>query len=163
MASRQMAPGLFRPPAVGDVTAILRLGILDAILRQDTFAKQGREAFLLRAESSSRLLRYSVHCCLKSALHPRLSIAVESRSADLIDVLGEEVIRFVQKVELLRVASAPLAEAAMQDKPQPRAKRQWTVSPFRGQPRDLPAVRRHSPHQIRKLGRDPVGRFVIVS
>jgi hypothetical protein len=102
----------------------LRLGILDAILRQDTFAKQGREAFLLRAESSRPLLRFSVRRCLQSPLHPRLSIAVESRSADLINVLGEEVIRFVQKVELLRVASAPLAEVAVQAKPQPRAKRQ---------------------------------------
>jgi hypothetical protein len=117
---------------------------------------------LLRAESSRPLLRLSVRRFLQSALHPRLGIAVESRSADLIDVLGEEVIRFVQKVELLRVASAPLAEAAVQAKPQPRAKRQRTVSPFRGQPRDLPAVWRHSPHQIRKLGRNPVGRFVIV-
>jgi hypothetical protein len=36
---------------------------------------------------------------LQSVLHPRLGIAVESRSADLIDVLGEEVICFMQKVE----------------------------------------------------------------
>ena len=47
----------------------------------------------------------------------------------------EEVIRFVQKVELLRVASAPLAEAAVEAKPQPRAERQHTITPFRGQPR----------------------------
>jgi hypothetical protein len=40
-------------------------------------------------------LRFSVRRFLQSALHPRLGIAVESRSADLIDVLGEEVIRFV--------------------------------------------------------------------
>jgi hypothetical protein len=72
-------------------------------------------------------LRFTGRHSLQSALHPRLGIAVESRSADLIDVLGEEVIRFVQKVELLRVASAPLAEAAVQAKPQPRAKRQCGV------------------------------------
>jgi hypothetical protein len=36
----------------------------------------------------------------------------------------EKVIRFVQKVELPGVASAPLAEAAVEAKPQPRAKRQ---------------------------------------
>jgi hypothetical protein len=38
-------------------------------------------------------------------------------------MLDEEVIRFMQKVELLRVASAPLAEAAVQAKSQPPAKR----------------------------------------
>ena len=73
----------------------------------------------------------------------------------------EEVIRFMQKVELPRIASAPLAEAAVEAKSQPRAKRQRTVAPFRGQPRDIPAGWRHSPYQIRKLGRDPVGRFMI--
>jgi hypothetical protein len=78
-------------------------------------------------------------------------------------VLGEEVIRFVQELELLRIASTPFAEAAVKAKPEPRAKRQWTVAPFRRKPCDLPAVWRHAPHQIRKLGGDPVGRFVIVS
>ena len=74
---------------------------------------------------------------------------------------SEEVIGFVQKVELPRVASAPLAEAAVEAKPQPRAKRQQTIMPFRGQSRDFPAVWRNSPHQIRELAREPVGRIVI--
>jgi hypothetical protein len=78
-------------------------------------------------------------------------------------VLGEKVIRFVQELELLRIASAPFAEAAVKAKPEPRAKGQWSVAPFRGKPCDLPAVWRHAPHQIRKLGGDPAGRFVIVS
>ena len=53
---------------------------------------------------------FSVRRFLQSALRRRLGIAVESRSADLIDVLGEEVIRFVQKVELLRDGSGPVRE-----------------------------------------------------
>ena len=73
----------------------------------------------------------------------------------------EEVIRFVQKVELPRVASAPLAEPAVEAKPQPRAKRQQTITPLRGQPRHFPAVWRNSPHQIHELARDPVERIVI--
>ena len=73
----------------------------------------------------------------------------------------EEVIRFMQKVELPRIASAPLAEAAVEAKSQPRAKRQRTVAPFRGQPRDFPAVWRNSPHNFRKLSCDPVGRVAI--
>jgi len=76
-------------------------------------------------------------------------------------VRREELTRFVQKVELPRVASAPLAEAAVMAKPQPHAKRQQTFTPFRGQPRDLSAVRRNSPHQIQKLARDPVPRIAI--
>ena len=47
-------------------------------------------------------------------------------------MLGEEVIRFMQKVELLRIASAPFAEAAVKAKPEPRANGQWTVAAFRG-------------------------------
>ena len=73
----------------------------------------------------------------------------------------EKLIGFLQKVELPCVATAPLAEAAMEAKPQPRAKRQQTITPFRGQPRDFPAVGRNSPHQIHELARDPVGRIVI--
>jgi hypothetical protein len=42
-------------------------------------------------------------------------------------VLGEEVIRFMQELELLRIASAPFAEAAVKAKPEPRANGQWTV------------------------------------
>ena len=73
----------------------------------------------------------------------------------------EEAIRFMQKVELSRVASAPLAEAAVETKSQPRAERQQTITPFRGQPRDFPTVWRNSPHQIHELARDPVGRITI--
>jgi hypothetical protein len=97
----------------------------------------------------------------QSAPDSFLGIAVERRSTNPIGLRGEAVIGFVQKVELARVANAPLAVAAVEAKPQPRAKRQRPVAPFRGQPRDFPAVRRHSPHQMRKLGRDPVARFII--
>jgi hypothetical protein len=70
------------------------------------------------------------------------------------------VIRFVQKVELPCVASAPLAEAAVEAKSQPRAKKQHTITPFRGQPREFPAVWRNAPHQIHELARDPVERIM---
>ena len=108
-----------------------------------------------------RLSRFSRGRCLQSPSHSRLGIGIERRSAKLIHVRREELTRFVQKVELPRVASAPLAEAAVKAKPQPRAKRQQTFMPFRGQPRDLSAVGRNSPHQIQKLARDPVPRIAI--
>ena len=111
--------------------------------------------------ANRRLSRFSRGRCLQSPSHSRLGIGIERRSAKLIHVCREELTRFVQKVELPRVASAPLAEAAVKAKPQPRAKRQQTFTPFRGQPRDLSAVGRNSPHQIQKLARDPVPRIAI--
>jgi hypothetical protein len=40
-----------------------------------------------------------------------------------MEVRGEAVICFAQKVKLARIASAPLTKAAMESEPQPRAKR----------------------------------------
>jgi hypothetical protein len=91
---------------------------------------------------------------LQSAFHSQLGIDINRRSAELIHVRREEMIRFVQKVELSRVASAPLAEPAVEAKPQPRAKRQQTITPLRGQPRHFPAIWRNSPHQIQELDRE---------
>jgi hypothetical protein len=70
-----------------------------------------------------RVWRFAGRLGVESALDGRLGIAGESRPADLMEVRGEAVICFAQKVKLARIASAPLTKAAMESEPQPRAKR----------------------------------------
>ena len=98
----------------------------------------------------------------EGALQPSFGGAVESGFADLIGSLRQAVARLVDEIELLRVALAPGAEAAVQAQPHTHAERERMIAFLRGQPRDFSASRRDPPNQIRHFGFEPVGRFLVV-
>ena len=130
------------------------------ILNRSVAVPKAYSPNLARAVGASPLFAV-LSLLLQDALHTRFRVFTQSRARNVADMVGKQLARLADQIQLLRVTRAPLAKATMQAEPNACGCGQLAITGCRSQSRHFTTGRGQRPEPAGDFSPEPRTRGTI--